>query len=58
MTLTPLGLTEEVTTCECCNKKNLKVTVALQYKDGGIVYYGRDCAGKAIYGRKNRRIDG
>jgi hypothetical protein len=44
-----LGLTEENTTCDCCGKTNLKVTVALE-TETGIVYFGRDCAAKAIIG--------
>lgn len=51
-----LGVTDEVTVCDCCGKKNLKVTVCLEdTENGGEVYYGRDCAGMALYGRKNRK---
>lgn len=57
-----LGLSDEVATCDCCGKKNLKATVALETSGGEIVFYGRDCAGKAIYGRKSAKntaaIDG
>ncbi len=48
-----LGITDEITNCDCCGKKNLKCTVALEDEAGGVVYYGRDCAGKAVYGRKS-----
>lgn len=49
--MTALGISDEVTTCECCGKKRLKCTVALD-KAGETVFYGRDCAGAALYGRK------
>lgn len=51
-----LGLTDEITTCDCCGRVNLKATVALDRCDvegnetGDIVHYGRDCAAKAILG--------
>lgn len=42
-----LGKNDEVTTCECCGKANLKLTVVLT--DGEReVRYGRDCAARAI----------
>lgn len=48
---TLLGVSDEITTCECCGKKNLKRTVALQGVDStGIVYYGSNCAAKALRG--------
>ena len=50
-----LGITDEVTTCDCCGKKNLKCTVALEDEAGEVVYYGRDCAGAAVYGRKTTK---
>lgn len=43
-----LGLTDEVTTCECCGKSELKATVALETLDGGIVHYGTTCATRAL----------
>lgn len=48
-----LGVTDEVTVCGCCGKKNLKCTVVLEMEDGTIVHYGRDCAGAAVFGRKS-----
>lgn len=43
------GITDDVTTCECCGRRNLKRTVALAYVDadnleGGVSYYGTGCA--------------
>jgi len=48
-----LGITDEVTTCECCGKSNLKRTVALD-NGGGVVYYGTSCAARAL-GMKGKR---
>jgi hypothetical protein len=44
---TVLGKNDEVTTCECCGKANLKLTVVLT--DGEReVRFGRDCAARAL----------
>lgn len=54
-----LGINDDVCTCECCGKQNLKCTVALSVLDadgndsGEIVRYGRDCAALAVLGRKS-----
>lgn len=41
-----IGINDEVTTCECCGRSNLKCTVVLT--DGEQeVRFGRDCAAKA-----------
>lgn len=48
-----LGINDDVTTCECCGRAGLKCTVVLA-TDGGEVYYGRDCAAKALAGRFGR----
>lgn len=48
-----LGLTDEITTCGCCGKTGLKVTVALEINGGPTLYYGRDCAGMIRYGKKS-----
>ena len=48
-TLKILGIGDDVTTCECCGKSNLKATVALKALDSGkVVRYGRTCAAVAI----------
>lgn len=47
-----LGTSDERTTCDCCGKSNLKMTVALEV-DGGVVHFGRDCAGRALLGKKS-----
>lgn len=38
-----LGITDSVNTCDCCGKKNLARTVAIDI-DGEVVYYGTTCA--------------
>lgn len=44
-----LGTTDDVTTCECCGKANLKSTVAIELQDGDdAVYYGVTCAARAL----------
>jgi hypothetical protein len=50
------GISDEVTTCEACGKKNLKRTVVLEINEGGPVHYGTDCAAKAICGRKDKKV--
>lgn len=41
-----IGINDEVTTCECCGKSNLKCTVVLTNGEGEF-HYGRDCAARA-----------
>lgn len=43
-----LGIDDAVTTCDCCGKRKLKCAVALETEDGAVVYYGRDCASRAL----------
>ena len=41
-----LGSTDEVNTCDCCGKSNLKATWAVEMIDapeGGVLYYGSTC---------------
>lgn len=47
-----IGISDE-TTCECCGKENLKLTVVLDRIDAdgnglGFVKFGRDCAARAL----------
>lgn len=44
-----LGINDDVTTCECCGKSNLKKTVVLG-SDSGEVHFGVDCAARAMLG--------
>ena len=41
-----LYITDEVDTCDCCGRTELKATVAMQLSDGGILHYGRTCAAR------------
>lgn len=43
-----LGTTDDVTTCDCCGRKDLKSTVALDLGEGDQVYYGVTCAARAL----------
>lgn len=44
-----LGTTDEVTTCDCCGKTNLKNTVAIRDLDEGeVLYFGVTCAARAL----------
>lgn len=50
---TLIGITDEVTTCDCCGKSDLKCTMLLQEYDAdgnqsGEVYFGRDCGARAL----------
>lgn len=48
-----LGINDDVTTCECCGRANLKCTVVLTNGEGEV-HYGRDCAAKAMAGKFGR----
>ncbi|MFI5296645.1 MAG: hypothetical protein ACHREM_00990 [Polyangiales bacterium] len=43
-----LGTTDDVTTCECCGRVDLKSTVGLSIDGGDPVYYGVTCAARAL----------
>lgn len=43
-----LGITDAITTCDCCGKSNLKRTVGLELEDGEQVHYGVNCAAKSF----------
>lgn len=48
-----IGISDDVTTCECCGKANLKCTVVLTNGEGEV-HYGRDCAARALAGKFGR----
>lgn len=50
-----LGIVDEITTCDCCGKKRLARTVAMEKEDGTVVHYGTTCAAKALTGRPDRK---
>ena len=39
-----IGTTDEVTTCDCCGKSDLMLTVIMLHDDGQRVNYGTTCA--------------
>ena len=43
-----LGITDAITTCDCCGKSNLKRTVGIELESGEQVHYGVDCASKTM----------
>lgn len=43
-TLKFLSVTDEVTSCDCCVKTNLKCTVMFADDTDNVLYYGRTCA--------------
>lgn len=43
-----LGSTDDVTSCDCCGRTDLKSTVALSFDGDVTVYYGVVCAAKAL----------
>lgn len=45
------GWTDEVTTCTCCGKQNLKRTCAVENDAGGMEYYGSVCI-STVFGKK------
>ena len=42
-----LGVSDEVPTCDCCGKTNLKKTIVIEI-DGDVQYWGTECA-KQVY---------
>ncbi len=50
-----LGIVDEVTVCDCCGKKNLARTVAMENEEGETVYYGTTCAARALTGKVCRK---
>lgn len=50
-----LGTTDDVTTCECCGRANLKATVAISIDGAAPVFFGTTCAARAL-GRTAKEI--
>lgn len=47
-----LGITDEVTTCDCCGKTNLKRTLAISLDgESDAVHFGSTCGAQALAGR-------
>lgn len=46
-----LGITNDVTTCECCGRSDLKATVVIGNEDGSVFgYFGCSCAKNYVAG--------
>ena len=43
-----LGITDDVTVCECCGRDDLKRTVAISFDGAAAVYYGTTCAARSL----------
>lgn len=39
-----LAIVDDVNTCDCCGKSNLKSTVAMERDDGEVLHFGSVCA--------------
>jgi hypothetical protein len=55
-TYAAIGTTDENTTCDCCGKSNLKMTVVLRDDEGEFYFFGRSCAARAT-GWKAANLD-
>jgi len=47
-TYTVHGITDEITTCDCCGKSKLARTVGLENEAGEVLYFGTTCAARAM----------
>lgn len=57
MKYTMHGITDEITTCDCCGKTSLKDTVALENEAGDVLYFGSHCAARVLgFGRGKARV--
>lgn len=44
-----IGTTDEITSCDCCGRRDLRSTVALaDTESGDVVHYGVTCAARAM----------
>ncbi len=51
-----LGITDSVTSCDCCGKANLARTVCMELDNGDIVHYGTTCAARNT-GKTSKEIN-
>ena len=51
-----IGITNDVTTCDCCGRSDLKKTVVLENSATYIVHYGVGCAAQALK-MKNSQVE-
>lgn len=52
-----VGITDTVTTCDCCGRKGLKKTVVLSNGDNAKLYYGTGCAAMALHGYSDASLN-
>ena len=52
-----IAITDDVTTCDCCGRTDLKRTVVLRSEDGAIRYHGTSCAAIALYGYSDASVN-
>lgn len=45
-----LGYTDEITTCDCCGKRNLRGSFGVETDAGDVLYYGSVCVNR-VYGK-------
>lgn len=50
-----VGVVDDITICDCCGKKNLHRTIALENEDGSILHYGTTCASRALTGKRSTK---
>lgn len=50
------GITDEVTTCDCCGRPGLKKTIIL-VDDGCVSYFGSECAARALGRRRKADVE-
>lgn len=43
-----IGVTDEVCTCDCCGRTDLKRTIVLDLGEGNIVHFGSLCAARSM----------
>lgn len=55
-TLKVLGISDEVTGCECCGRTDLKKTVAIGSGEGDVRYFGTECAARAL-GTSKKQVE-
>lgn len=51
-----LGITDEVNTCECCGRTDLKSTVVLDL-DGAVAHFGSECAARRLGRRRKQDVE-
>lgn len=50
------GITDEVSTCDCCGRTDLKKTIILS-EDGCVSFFGSECAARALGRRRKVNVE-